>query len=102
MLVLKEIESGNDWIQFRFDQDVWTEAQVNVENNAKITDNIVFNGKTLTELKAGLSKCEIHAGADAPNVLRITISSADHADLKKPNWAIRSWRLRTANTSLRW
>lgn len=84
MLILKEIESGNDWIQFRFDQDVWDEAQLNVQNNAKITDNIVFNGTTLTQLKAGLSKCEIHAGADAPNVLRITISSAnDHADLKK-------------------
>lgn len=84
MLVLKEIESGNDWIQFRFDQDVWEEAQLNVQTNTKITDNILFNGKTLTELKDSLSKCEIHAGADAPNVLRITISSAnDHEDLKK-------------------
>lgn len=84
MLILKEIESGNDWIQFRFDQDVWEEAQLNVQTNTKITDNIIFNGKTLTELKDLLSKCEIHAGADAPNVLRITISSAnDHADLKK-------------------
>lgn len=84
MLILKEIESGNDWIQFRFDQDVWENAQLNVQTNAKITDNILFNGKTLTELKDLLSKCEIHAGADAPNVLRITISSAnDHADLKK-------------------
>ncbi len=84
MLVLKEIESGNDWIQFRFDQDVWTEAKLNVQTNTKITDNIVFNGKTLTELKGTLAKCEIHAGADGANVLRITISSADdHADLKK-------------------
>lgn len=84
MLILKEIEGGNDWIQFRFDQDVWEEALVNVQTNTKITDNIVFNGTTLTELKDLLSKCEIHAGADAPNVLRITISSEnDHADLKK-------------------
>lgn len=42
MLVLKEIESGNDWIQFRFDQDVWTEAKLNVQTNTKITDNIVL------------------------------------------------------------
>ena len=50
----------------------------------KIIDNIMFNGKTLAELKAQLAKCEIHAGVEGPNVLRMTISSAnDHADLKK-------------------
>lgn len=46
--------------------------------------NAQMFAKTLTELKAELAKCEIHAGVEGPNVLRMTISSAnDHADLKK-------------------
>ena len=82
IVVKKDIEAGNDWIQFIFEEDVWTQAQINIQNNTKITDNIVFNGKTLTEWKAMLGKCEIHAGADGANVLRITISSGnEHADL---------------------
>ncbi|WP_251548606.1 hypothetical protein [Pumilibacter intestinalis] len=84
MRLLKEYEPGNDWVQLVFDKKVWNSSQINVQNNTRITDNIVFNGKTLTELKSGLAKCEIHAGADNADTLRMTISSAnDHADLKK-------------------
>ena len=84
MQILKEIEAGNDWIKFCFEQDVFKEMKLNIQSNAKIIDNIMFNGRTLTELKAELAKCEIHAGVEGPNVLRMTISSAnDHADLKK-------------------
>lgn len=84
MQILKEIEAGNDWIKFCFEQDVFKEMKLNIQSNPKIIDNIMFNGKTLTELKAQLAKCEIHAGVEGHNVLRMTISSAnDHADLKK-------------------
>ena len=84
MQILKEIEAGNDWIKFCFEQDVFEEMKLNIQSNPKIIDNIMFNGKTLTELKAELAKCEIHAGVEGHNVLRMTISSAnDHADLKK-------------------
>ena len=84
MLVKKEAETGNDWIQFRFDREVWQEARLNVQENKNITDNILFNNRPLSEIKSELSKCEIHAGADGAGIIRITISSAnDHSDLKK-------------------
>ncbi len=84
MRLLKEYEAGNDWIQFVFDKKAWSPAQLRVESKTRLTDNIIFNGKPLTEIKATLKKCEIYAGTESADTIRMTISSADdHADLKK-------------------
>lgn len=84
MRLLKEYEPGNDWVQFVFDKKVWSPAQTRVEEKTRLTDNIIFNDQTLTQIKSTLTKCEIHAGTESADTIRMTISSAnDHADLKK-------------------
>lgn len=74
-IYLKACETGNDWIQLKFNENAWPTANINIQGNTRITDNIVINGKSLTEWKEVLKKLEIHAGADGANVLRMTISA---------------------------